>query len=100
MMDTWKNQGKLPKDVPASEMAHFANGRARNLYEDYQNRLVALNAADFGDLLLLCIKLFREHRDRRGVPPALQVHPRRRVSGQQRRPVHVAAAAGAGKTSV
>jgi DNA helicase-2/ATP-dependent DNA helicase PcrA len=63
MMDTWKNQGKLPKDVPASEMAYFANGRARNLYEDYQNRLVSLNAADFGDLLLLCIKLFREHRD-------------------------------------
>jgi len=63
MMDGWKNQGKLPKDVPASELSYFANGRARNLYEDYQNRLLALNAADFGDLLLLCIKLFREHPD-------------------------------------
>ncbi len=63
MMDGWKNQGKLPKDVPASELSTFANGRARNLYEDYQNRLLALNAADFGDLLLLCIKLFREHPD-------------------------------------
>ncbi len=63
MMDGWKNQGKLPKDVPASELSSFANGRARNLYEDYQNRLLALNAADFGDLLLLCIKLFREHPD-------------------------------------
>jgi len=63
MMDGWKNQGKLPKDVPASEMTYFANGRARNLYEDYQKRLLALNAADFGDLLLLCIKLFREQPD-------------------------------------
>jgi len=63
MMDGWKNQGKLPKDVPASELGSFANGRARNLYEDYQNRLLALNAADFGDLLLLCIKLFREYPD-------------------------------------
>ncbi len=63
MMDGWKNQGKLPKDVPASDLSYFANGRARNLYEEYQNRLLSLNAADFGDLLLLCIKLFREHPD-------------------------------------
>ena len=63
MMDGWKNQGKLPKDVPASEMSHFANGRIPDLYQQYQDRLRGLNAADFGDLLLLCIKLFREHPD-------------------------------------
>jgi DNA helicase-2/ATP-dependent DNA helicase PcrA len=63
MMDGWKNRGLLPKDVPASDLSYFANGRARNLYDEYQNRLLTLNAADFGDLLLLCIKLFKEQPD-------------------------------------
>ncbi len=63
MLDTWKNRGWLPADVSAVEASSFANGRAQNLYQQYQDRLRALNAADFGDLLLLCIKLFREHPD-------------------------------------
>ncbi len=63
MLDNFKNRGLLPSDVPASEMSYFANGRARDLYQQYQDRLTALNAADFGDLLLLCIKLFRQHPD-------------------------------------
>jgi DNA helicase II / ATP-dependent DNA helicase PcrA len=63
MMDGWKNQGKLPKDVKAADMAYFANGRVPELYQQYQDRLLSLNAADFGDLLLLCIKLFKEQPD-------------------------------------
>lgn len=61
MLDAWKNRGWLPKDVPASESGYFANGRAPNLYADYQARLKTLNAVDFGDLLLECIRLFREN---------------------------------------
>ncbi len=41
----------------------FANGLGDKLYKDYQQRLIDLNAADFGDILLLCIKLFRENPD-------------------------------------
>ena len=63
MLDNWKNRGLLPRDVPAGDAAYFANGRATTLYQQYQDRLAALNAADFGDLLLLCIKLFKEHAD-------------------------------------
>ncbi|MFC3703264.1 ATP-dependent helicase [Devosia honganensis] len=61
ILDAWKNRGWLPKDVPSSESAYFANGRGGKLYADYQARLKALNAADFGDLLLECIRLFREN---------------------------------------
>ncbi|WP_332702465.1 ATP-dependent helicase, partial [Devosia sp.] len=61
MLDTWKNRGWLPKDVPAAENGVFANGKLPNLYADYQARLKTLNAVDFGDLLLECIRLFREN---------------------------------------
>ncbi len=63
MLDAWKNRGWLPKDVPVAESSAFANGKAINFYADYQARLKTLNAADFGDLLLECIRLFRENPD-------------------------------------
>ena len=60
MLDAWKNRGLLPKDVPEADSGYFANGKGGKLYFDYQARLKVLNAADFGDLLLECIRLFRE----------------------------------------
>lgn len=63
MMDTWKNRGLLPKDVSPAESGSYANGRGAKLYADYQARLKVLNAADFGDLLLENIRLFREYPD-------------------------------------
>lgn len=44
-----------------AEAGIYANGRGAALYKAYQERLKALNAADFGDLLLECIRLFREN---------------------------------------
>ncbi|HEX4141108.1 MAG TPA: 3'-5' exonuclease, partial [Candidatus Methylacidiphilales bacterium] len=49
--------------VPNGEAASFANGKGKKLYTLYQERLKALNAADFGDLLLETIRLFRENPD-------------------------------------
>jgi len=63
MMDTWKNRGLLPRDISAAEAGLYANGRGHKLYADYQARLKTLNAADFGDLLLECIRLFKENPD-------------------------------------
>jgi DNA helicase-2/ATP-dependent DNA helicase PcrA len=63
MMDNWKNRGLLPRDLKPADDASFANGRARKLYTDYQERLKVLNAVDFGDLLLENIRLFRERHD-------------------------------------
>jgi len=60
LIDGWKNRGLTPEQVPAGEAAVFANGKGLKLYKAYQERLKILNAADFGDLLLENIRLFRE----------------------------------------
>ncbi|MEI7806604.1 MAG: UvrD-helicase domain-containing protein [Hyphomicrobiales bacterium] len=60
LIDGWKNRGLTPTQVPAGEGASFANGKGRKLYAAFQERLKTLNAADFGDLLLENIRLFRE----------------------------------------
>jgi len=62
-IDGWKNRGLTPEQVPSGEGASFANGKGLKLYKAYQERLKILNAADFGDLLLENIRLFREHPD-------------------------------------
>src|SRR5207237_2606956 len=60
LIDSWKNRGLTPDQVSAGEAASFANGKGKKLYVAYQERLKVLNAADFGDLLLENIRLFRE----------------------------------------
>src|SRR5262245_51000119 len=59
MIDGWKNRGLTPDKVPPGEAASFAAGRGAQLYAAYQERLKVLNAVDFGDLLMECIRLFR-----------------------------------------
>src|SRR5438552_5827133 len=61
IIDGWKNRGLSPDKVPPGEAATFANGRCILLYRAYQARLKTLNAADFGDLLIEMLRLFREH---------------------------------------
>src|SRR5437763_8368374 len=61
IIDGWKNRGLTPDKVPPGEAATFANGRGLELYKAYQARLKTLNAADFGDLLIEMLRLFREH---------------------------------------
>src|ERR1700716_3350384 len=63
LIDGWKNRGLTPSQVPPGEAAVFGNGKGGKIYASYQERLKILNAADFGDLLLENIRLFREHPD-------------------------------------
>ncbi|WP_409337821.1 ATP-dependent helicase [Afipia sp. P52-10] len=63
LIDGWKNRGLAPSQVPAGEGQAFAGGKGGRLYTLYQERLKTLNAADFGDLLLENIRIFREHPD-------------------------------------
>ncbi len=63
LIDGWKNRGLTPEQVPNGEAAAFANGKGLKLYKAYQERLKILNAADFGDLLLENIRLFRENAE-------------------------------------
>ena len=97
LIDSWKNRGLAPKDVAEADASAFANGSGRKLYAAYQERLKTLNAADFGDLLLETLRLFREHPDvLADYQQPLPLHAGRRVPGHQRRAVSLAAAAGAG----
>ncbi|MBX9860228.1 MAG: UvrD-helicase domain-containing protein [Sphingomonas sp.] len=59
MIDGWKNRGLVPGDLDASESEGFANGRGQEFYAAYQMRLAALNACDFGDLLLHMLTILK-----------------------------------------
>ena len=59
-IERWKDRGQTPEKVPESDIDEFALGRARQLYVAYQERLLTLNACDFGDLLLHCLRLFEQ----------------------------------------
>ncbi|TKD49946.1 ATP-dependent helicase [Sphingomonas baiyangensis] len=63
LIDGWKNKGLTPADLDAGEAERFANGRGQEMYAAYQARLLALNACDFGDLLLHVLTLLRTDRD-------------------------------------
>jgi DNA helicase-2/ATP-dependent DNA helicase PcrA len=63
VIDSWKNKGLTPADVDAGESERFANGLGGELYQQYQDRLKAVNACDFGDLLLHVLTILRTHRD-------------------------------------
>ena len=61
--DRWKDRGLGPDKVPADEAAVVADGRGRELFREYEQRLLALNAVDFGDLLLHNLTLLTTHAD-------------------------------------
>ena len=63
LIDGWKNRALLPGKVPPDEAYQFADGKGIKVYDIYQKRLSVLNACDFGDLLLLTIRLFQENPD-------------------------------------
>jgi DNA helicase II / ATP-dependent DNA helicase PcrA len=63
MIDDWKNRGLRPGDLSNSDGQAFAFGKGRTLYAQYQERLRALNAADFGDLLLETLHILRTNPD-------------------------------------
>ena len=65
-IDQWKNKGLLPKDVKL-EKSNSITKSILKVYEIYQNKTKDLNAFDFGDLILFCVKLFEDHKDIRDI---------------------------------
>ena len=65
IIQRWKDMGLNPIDVKDAfhSGTDFANNQAIKLYKLYQNRLLTLNAADFGDLLLHVITIFDKHSE-------------------------------------
>ncbi|AVX03974.1 DNA helicase [Maritalea myrionectae] len=61
VIDGWKNKGLQPSQLSAADAGVFADGKAVKIYQQYQARLKVLNAADFGDLLLEGIRLFKDN---------------------------------------
>jgi len=65
-IDKWKNKGFLPKDVQTNKFNSIEKSILK-VYEIYQNKTKDLNACDFGDLILYCVKLFEENEDVRNI---------------------------------
>ena len=65
-IDQWKNKGLLPKDIKIEKKGLIIKSILK-VYEIYQNKTKDLNAFDFGDLILFCVKLLEEHRDIREI---------------------------------
>ena len=63
VIQRWKDRGISPGRVTPAEDPDFANGRAREVYAAYQERLRTLNTADFGDLLLFMTDILRDQPD-------------------------------------
>jgi DNA helicase II / ATP-dependent DNA helicase PcrA len=63
VIQRWKDRGLSPERVTAAEGSDAFGGLACTLYGDYQERLKALNAVDFGDLLLHTLTLFAGHAE-------------------------------------
>ncbi len=63
VIQRWKDRGLTPAKVSGEEDVDMAEGVLTGLYQEYQDRLKQLNAADFGDLLLHCLTLFTEYPD-------------------------------------
>ena len=63
VISRWKDRGLSAEQIDLAEAGDIANGRIRQLYQSYQNRLIALNAVDFGDLLQHMLTIFTKHHD-------------------------------------
>ncbi|MEP2736146.1 MAG: UvrD-helicase domain-containing protein [Erythrobacter sp.] len=63
LIDRWKNRGLNPADLDAVENEAYADGQGQKFYRLYQDRLIALNACDFGDLMLHMLNIFRQNHE-------------------------------------
>jgi DNA helicase-2/ATP-dependent DNA helicase PcrA len=67
-IDSAKNKGLFPGDMPRGD---YLESLLARVYERYQARMKQANALDFGDLLLYAVRLFEEH------PPVLEKYRER-----------------------
>ena len=61
-IDRWKNLGLMPEDVKPKRGQMFDEAILK-VYKIYQTKIKDLNACDFGDLILYCVKLFELNKD-------------------------------------
>ena len=62
-LQRFKDRGVPPDRLSVADAGDMAGGRMQEIYAAYQARLIALNAADFGDLMLHMTEILRNHPD-------------------------------------
>ena len=62
VIDRWKNKGFYPNEVIINKKDIFEK-TILPLYKIYQQKLLDLNACDFGDLILHCVKILEKNLD-------------------------------------
>ncbi|MDA9717675.1 UvrD-helicase domain-containing protein [Candidatus Pelagibacter sp.] len=62
IIEKWKNKGWYPADVLLKKSERLEASFLK-IYEIYQSKLLDLNACDFNDLILHCIKIFENNPD-------------------------------------
>ncbi len=62
IIEKWKNKGWYPKDVVLKKSERLEQSFLK-IYDIYQSKLLDLNACDFNDLILHCIKIFEKNPD-------------------------------------
>ena len=60
VISRWKDRGLSPTEV-RHDSGQLADGKLPRIYAQYQERLLSLNACDFGDLLLHHLTLLRQN---------------------------------------
>ena len=63
MIDQAKNLGLFPEDITNHEFELKTDGKFSLIYKAYQERLKNFNSVDFGDLITLPVKLFKNNLD-------------------------------------
>ena len=63
IIQRWKDRALTPDKVSGDDAGEFANGKAVEIYKQYQERLAEVNAVDFGDLVMHCVTLWQQHPD-------------------------------------
>ena len=66
IIDRWKNKGFYPDEVVINKNDIFER-TIRPLYKIYQQKLLDLNACDFGDLILHVVKILEKNQDIRNI---------------------------------
>tara|TARA_B100000579_G_scaffold434364_1_gene455118 strand:+ start:112 stop:2139 length:2028 start_codon:yes stop_codon:yes gene_type:complete len=62
VIERWKNRGWYPDDVTLKKSETLETSFLK-IYKIYQSKLIDLNACDFNDLILHCIKIFESNPD-------------------------------------
>ena len=66
IIDKWKNKGLYPNEVKINKKDIYEKN-ILPVYKIYQQKLVELNACDFGDLILHSVKILEKYKDIREI---------------------------------